>query len=144
MEIRAFRRSLLAALLVAGTAVARPAIVITNARIRPPPPGAPTAAGYATISNSSRFPDRLLGGATPAAARFEIHQMSMAGGVMRMRPIAGGLPIGPGQTLRLSDGGYHFMLIGPRRPFRRGDRVPAILNFARVGRAPVTFVVGAP
>ena len=120
----------------------RPRIVITNARIRVPPPGAPTAAGDATIANTSGQPDRLLGGSAPAAARLELHRMSMDGGVMRMRAVTGGLPVGPGQTVSLSAGGYHFMMISPTRPLKAGDRVPATLDFVRVGHVPVIFKVG--
>ena len=120
-----------------------PRIMVTGARIRVPPPGAPTAAGYATITNTSDRPDRLLGGSTPAAARLEIHEMSMAGGVMRMRPVVAGLPIGPRQSIALTEGGYHFMLVSPRRPLKSGDRVPATLRFRTVGAVPVTFKVGA-
>lgn len=130
---------------VGGTvwAATKPSIVITGARIRVPPPGAPTAAGYAEITNTSDTPDRLLGGSTPAAARLEIHEMSMAGGVMRMRPIVGGLPIGAHQTVALAEGGYHFMLISPRLRFKAGDRIPATLRFQRIGAVPVTFKVGS-
>ncbi len=122
---------------------APPRIVVTGARIRIPPPGAPTAAGYATITNRSGRADRLLGGSTPAAARLEIHEMSMAGGVMRMRPVVGGLPIGPRQSIALTEGGYHFMLIAPRRRLKAGDRVPATLRFRNIGSVPVTFRAGA-
>ncbi len=125
-----------------GAVEAAPRVVITSARIRVPPPGAPTAAGYATITNTSDKPDRLLGGSTPAAARLEVHEMSMAGGVMRMRPVVGGLPIGAHQTVALAEGGYHFMLVSPRRRLRPGDRVPATLRFQRIGAVPVTFKVG--
>ena len=140
-------KSILAAVLtlalvgVVGAAAAASRIVITGARIRVPPPGAPTAAGYATIANTSAKPDRLLGGSTPAAARLEVHRMSMAGGVMRMRPVDG-LAIASGQTVKLSEGGYHFMLIAPRKPLRAGDRIPAILRFRNIGAVPVTFRVG--
>ena len=123
-------------------AASSPRIVITEARIRVPPPGAPTAAGYATITNTSAKTVRLVGGSTPAAARLEVHQMSMAGGVMRMRPVSDGLPIGPGQTLKLSEGGLHFMLISPKRPLKAGGRVPATLDFEPIGAVPVTFKVG--
>lgn len=135
-----FLSSTLAALAVAGAAHAQ-AIRISDAWIRPPPPGAPTAAGYATVTNASRRPDALIGGFTPAAARVEVHQMSMAGGVMRMRPVTGGLPIPPGGTVRLAPGGLHLMLIGPTRPLRPGDKVPVTLRFMRGGAVRTVFTV---
>ena len=137
----------LAAALVAGVSLTSPAqagqrIAVTAARIRVPPGGAPTAAGYADITNASDKPDRLLGGSTPAAARLEIHQMSMAGGIMRMRPVTGGLTIGAHQTVKLDEGGYHFMLVSPTHALKAGERVPATLRFQNAGAVPVTFKVG--
>jgi copper(I)-binding protein len=116
-------------------------MVVREARIRLPPPGAPTAAGYAVITNASRQDDRLLGADSPAAASVEIHTMSMAGGIMRMRPVAEGLPIGSGRTVRLAEGGYHLMFISPKRPLTSGQNVAATLRFERAGPVAVTFKV---
>jgi copper(I)-binding protein len=111
--------------------------------IRATPNGAPTAAAYLTVSNRGRAPDRLLGGGSPDAAAIEPHSMSMAGGVMRMRRLAEGFAIAPGATLSLAPGGDHLMLIGPRRPFRVGDKVPVTLKFAGAGSVKVEFAVEA-
>jgi copper(I)-binding protein len=110
---------------------------------RPNPSGAPTAAGYLSITNTGRTPDRLLGGASPAATTIEVHEMSMAGGIMRMRPVAGGLAIAAGQTVKLEPGGYHLMIIGPKRAFKVGDHIPVTLKFERAGRVKVDFDVEA-
>jgi copper(I)-binding protein len=67
--------------------------------------------------------------------------MTMAGGIMRMRPVPGGLPIPAGQTVKLEPNGYHLMLIGPKRPFKVGDRIPATLRFQRAGAVKVEFDV---
>src|ERR1700694_4856424 len=40
------------------------------------PKGATVAAGYVKIKNTGTEPDRLVGGSTPVAGRFEIHQDS--------------------------------------------------------------------
>jgi len=112
--------------------------------IQAPPPGAPTAAGYLSITNGGRTPDRLLGGDTPLFARLEVHRMTMAGGIMRMRPAVDGLEIAPGQTVTLAPGGgYHLMLTGPKRALAPGDHVPATLRFARAGTIRVDFHVQA-
>jgi hypothetical protein len=119
---------------------------ITDLWVRATPNAAPTAAGYLTVTNRGHAPDRLLGGSTPLAASIEPHTMSMTGGVMRMRLAEGGLEIPPGGTLDLAPGGNHLMLIGPRRRFEAGGRVPATLQFARAGSVKVEFLVraGAP
>jgi hypothetical protein len=108
---------------------------------RPNPPGAPTAAGYLTITNTGKTPDRLLGGSSPDATKIEVHEMSMTGGIMRMRPVEGGLVVPPGQTVMLAPGGYHLMIFGPKQAFKVGDHVPATLRFEHAGEVKVEFYV---
>lgn len=110
---------------------------------RPTPPSAPAAAGYLTITNNGKTADRLVSVSTPAAGQAEIHRMSMDGGIMRMRPVAGGLVIAPGATVALAPGGYHLMLMNPTRPFKLGDRIPATLRFEKAGAVKVELVVQA-
>ena len=108
---------------------------------RPTPNGAPTAAGYLTVTNHGQTSDRLLGGASPLAQSIEPHTMSVSGGVMRMRMLAGGYEIAPGATLTLSPMGNHLMFVVLKRPFKAGERVPATLSFAHAGTVNVEFVV---
>ena len=110
---------------------------------RPTPNGAPTAAGFLTITNTGAQADRLLGGSCPLTAQIQVHQMSMDGGIMRMRQLPDGLVLPPGATVRLEPGGYHLMLIGPKVPFKVGDHVPATLKFAKAGAIKVEFHVQA-
>jgi hypothetical protein len=139
----------MAAVLMASPAVAAVhdyslgALKIADASSRPTPPGAPTAAGYLTITNTGRAPDQLVGGDSPLAGKVEIHQMSMTSGIMRMRVVPGGLPIPAGQTVRLEPGGYHLMLIGPKRAFRIGDSIPVTLRFQRAGTVRIDLDVQA-
>ena len=104
---------------------------------------APTAAGYMTIRNAGSAPDRLLGAETPQAGRVELHEMSMTDGIMRMRPVPGGIALPPGQEVRLAPGGLHLMLIGPQGEFAQGARVPLALAFERAGRVEVELAVEA-
>jgi copper(I)-binding protein len=108
---------------------------------RPTPVGATTGAGYLTITNHGASEDRLIGASTPAAARVEIHEMSMDGGVMRMRKVSGGLAIPAGEAVTLSPGGYHVMFIGLKAPFAPGDRIPTTLRFQKAGAVEVSFDV---
>ena len=92
-------------------------------------PGAGTAAGYMKIINQGAKPIRLLGGSTVAAAKVEIHAMSMDGGVMRMRPIGDGLVVPAGGQIELKPGGLHLMLIGLKHPLVEEEFEPLTLNF---------------
>jgi hypothetical protein len=127
------------ALAAAGIAAAA-TIEVRDAWIRTPPPGAPTAAGYATLTNHEISSDRLMGGHS-ATASVGLHQMSMAGGVMRMRPVTGGLPIGASASVNLTPGGYHLMLTGLKAPLKAGQHVKIVLQFQRAGNVAADFVV---
>lgn len=132
------------ACLVASAALAAapaPAVRIDQAWVRATPPGAPAGAAYLTITNTGKVPDRLLGGAAAGVKRVEIHEMSMAGGVMRMRQLPDGLPIPAGGGVSLKPGGYHIMLIGLDQPLKAGETLPLTLKFEKAGeivlRAPI-------
>ena len=119
-------------------------LALSQAWSRATPPAATTGAGYLTITNTGKGADRLVGGATPVADKLEIHEMSMTGGVMRMRPVKGGLAIGPGQSVTLKPGGYHLMLIGLKRPLKAGERLPVTLTFERAGAVKTELEVRGP
>jgi len=111
---------------------------------RPTPPGAPTAVGYMSIVNTGKIPDRLIGGSTPVADKLEVHHMSMTGGAMEMRPVAGGVVLPTGGAVILAPDGYHFMFVGLKRPFKVGDHIPATLRFEHAGSVDVEFNVEQP
>jgi hypothetical protein len=104
-------------------------------------PLARTGAAYLTLTNSGRTADRLIGGSTPVAEAFELHETSMAGGVMRMRALPDGVAVLPGQPVRFAPGGMHIMLMGLKQPLKAGDTFPATLRFERAGAVKVTFKV---
>jgi len=139
------RPALLAALsivaLLAVGAASAATIEVKDAWIRTPPPGAPTAAGYATIVNHAISSDRLTGVSTRAATSAQLHQMSTAGGIMRMRPMTGGAAIGASASLKLSPNGDHLMLIGLKTPLKARTHVKITLQFQRAGAVAADFVV---
>jgi hypothetical protein len=115
-------------------------IEVRDAWIRATPPGAPTAAGYAVIVNHGFTSDRLTGARSGAAASVEMHSMSTAGGIMRMRPLTA-LPMAGNGTIRLAPNGDHLMLIGLKRPMRAGSHVKVTLQFQRAGAVVADFAV---
>jgi copper(I)-binding protein len=143
----------IALLFVAALAVAVPALAhdyavgalrIGHPWSRPSPVGASAGAGYMSITNTGASDDRLTGGSTPVAARLEIHEMSMTGGVMKMRPVSGGLVIPAGETVTLAPGGYHIMFIGLKAPLKVGDHVSAALHFEKAGTITIDLPVQTP
>jgi len=67
--------------------------------------------------------------------------MSMDIGVMKMRPVASGVEIKPGQTMQFNPGGYHVMFVGLKKPFVQGQQVPALLQFEKAGKVDIRFTV---
>jgi copper(I)-binding protein len=108
---------------------------------RATPKGASVGGGYITITNNGTAPDRLIGGSADVAKTFEVHEMKMDGGVMKMRPVANGIEIKPGQTVTLEPSGYHVMLVGLKQQLKQGEHFKATLEFATAGKVDVDFTV---
>lgn len=103
-----------------------------------------TGGGYLVVRNTGTEPDRLLRVESSAAGTIELHNMSMEGGVMRMRPLADGIPIPAGAEVMLQPSGLHVMFMQTRQRFEQGSRIPARLVFERAGAVDVEFAVEAP
>jgi periplasmic copper chaperone A len=131
-------RGLVLLAMSAAAAAAEP-VSIRDAWIRATPPGARTAAAYLTIVNSGPE-DRLLGGATPAAERLEVHTHVTEGGMSRMVRLDA-LELPAGETQRLEPGGLHLMLIDVAAPLTPGMTVPVSLELASGGRLQIDVPV---
>jgi hypothetical protein len=118
-------------------------IEIKHPWARATPKGATGAGGYMRLINTGSTPDRLIGGTNANSEKFEIHEMSMDNGVMKMRPLPNGVEIKPGQTVELKPGGYHLMFVGLKQPFEKGKRVKGTLQFEKAGTVDVEYVVEA-
>ena len=118
-------------------------LVIDHPWSRATPKGASVAGGYLKITNTGTTPDRLTGGSAEIARRFEIHEMSMDGGVMKMRELANGLEIPAGATVELKPGSYHVMMQGLSRATAKGERVKGSLTFEKAGKIDIEFSVEA-
>jgi periplasmic copper chaperone A len=116
-------------------------LVISQAWTRATPNGAKIGGGYVTIENKGSAPDRLIGGSADVAGKVEVHEMSMVGGVMKMRPVENGLTIDPGKTVKLAPGGYHLMMMDLKSQLKQGDKVPVTLEFEKAGKVTVSLDV---
>lgn len=117
-------------------------LVINHPWSRATPKGATIAGGYLKITNNGTTPDRFVAGSSDAGKRFEIHEMSMDGGVMKMRELKDGVEIAPGATVEFKPGSYHVMFVEIGKPFAKGDKVKATLTFEKAGKLDVEFYVG--
>jgi putative membrane protein len=114
---------------------------VRRARIGEPPTG-DRAALYFELrtpegEDGSATPVRIHGVQVEGAGRAELHQTSLEGGVMRMRPVDE-VVLQPGETRVLEPGALHVMLMGLTRPLTAGDSVEVRLLVTGVD-GPLTF-----
>jgi copper(I)-binding protein len=114
---------------------------ISDPWTRATPKGAPVAGGYMTITNTGTSPDRLIGGTAAVAGRFELHSMVMEKGVAKMRQVAGGVEIKPGQTIELKPGSMHVMMMELKQSFKPGETVKGTLEFENAGKVEIEYAV---
>lgn len=115
-------------------------IRIERAWAAPTPAGVEVSAGYLTIANAGAADDRLLSATSPRAERVEIHEMTMDGAVMRMRPVQS-LEISARDALELAPGGLHLMFYGVAQPFAEGEEIPVQFTFEHAGIIAVVLPV---
>ena len=108
---------------------------------RATPKGAAAGAGYMTLTNKGAALERVSCVSDDASAQCQIHSMTMEGGVMKMRPVDGGLEIKPGESVTLKPGAYHMMFLSLKHPLEQGGRVKATLKFDHAGTIDVEFPV---
>ncbi len=122
-------------------------IKITQPWARATPKGASSAAAYLTVTNTGTTSDRLSCASSDVSGQCQIHSMVMDNGVMKMRPIEGGLEIKPGETVTLKPGGNHVMLMDLKQPLEAGKTAAATLQLEKAGTVKVEFpivAIGAP
>ena len=116
-------------------------LVISQAWSRATPNGAKIGTGYFTIENKGTTADKLIGVSGDISDKIEVHEMSMNNGVMKMRPVDGGLVIEPGKTVKLGPNGYHLMIMDLKSPLKQGGKLPVTLEFEKAGKVAVTLDV---
>jgi copper(I)-binding protein len=133
---------LLALLLATLSAAVAAQVRVEAAWARPTVQGQQAGGGFMAATSVSG--DRLLGGSTPIAARFELHTMAVKGDVMEMRQVEA-IDFPAGKRVEFRPGGLHVMFIGLKQPLERGGKVPVTLKFEKAGEVKVEFdVMAAP
>ncbi|HZY21463.1 MAG TPA: DUF1775 domain-containing protein [Beijerinckiaceae bacterium] len=117
------------------------AITVEAPWSRATPGGAQVAGGFMRITNTGTTPDRLVGGTSSIAGRFQLHAMSMTDNVMRMRELDNGLAIRPGETVELKPGGFHLMFLDLKQSLKEGQTVKGTLVFEKAGTVEVEYGV---
>lgn len=131
-------RLLAASLLSVAATASLAQVKVGHAWARPTVPGQQGGGGFLSVTSVSA--DRLVGGSTPLAERFELHTMSMKGDVMEMRQVDV-VELPAGKTVEFKPGGLHVMFIGLKQPLALGGKVPVTLKFEKAGEVKVEFAV---
>jgi copper(I)-binding protein len=118
-------------------------ITIERPWARASAPGQTVGGGFMTILHQGATEDRLVSATTPMAREVQIHTMNVDGGVMRMRPVEGGLAIPAGGRVVLQPGGLHLMFMELSAPLVAGSTFPVTLRFANAGDIKVEFNIEA-
>jgi hypothetical protein len=111
--------------------------------VRATPKGAVVTAGYLTITNTSKTTDYLTGASLEGAGGAEIHQTIVEDGIAKMRPMPGGVEIGPGKTVSLEPNGMHIMFTGLTSSYEPDTYFDGTLTFRSAGTVRIKFFVEA-
>ena len=115
---------------------------ITNAWIRESDPDAKANAGYMTLANKAADAVTLVRVESDEFEKIEMHEMATVDGLMAMREVPD-LVIPANGLARFAPGGWHLMLIGPRRYLSTGQQVDLTLIFKTGLKQTVSVAVAA-
>lgn len=105
------------------------------------PAAAPVAAAFVEITNNGKTDDTLIKATAEIAGTVQIHEMSMAGDVMKMAEVKGGIPIPAGKTVTLQPMGLHIMMMNLKAHPKLGEHFKGTLTFKNAGTINVDFIV---
>ena len=116
-------------------------ITIEDAYARSASPMAKSGAAFMMIKNSGEA-DRLIGAASDAAARTDLHtHLDDGNGVMRMVHVEEGFELPADGMIAMQRGGKHVMLMGLNAPMEQGATVTVTLTFEKAGDVVVEIPV---
>lgn len=116
------------------------AVSVRDAWIRETPPGMTMMAGYMELRNNTLRPQVLVAASSSGFQSVMIHRTIVKDGMAGMVH-ASQLELAPNASLIFAPGGYHLMLMTPKRTLRAGDPVVINLEFRGGLVLPVAFGV---
>ena len=105
------------------------AITVTDGYVKASIPGSEVTASYMTLSNTSDKAKTLQKVSSTISDRIEIHEHSMADGMMRMREV-GEIIIKAHSNVVLQPSGLHLMIFSLKQQITDKDVIPLTLYFA--------------
>ena len=118
-------------------------VSVRDAWVRETPPGMTMMAGYMELRNNTSRPQVLVAARSSGFESVMIHRTTVKDGIAGMAH-ASQIELAANASLIFAPGGYHLMLMKPRRTLRAGDRVVINLEFRGGLVLPATFEVRRP
>lgn len=110
-------------------AFARPTATEANATTDASATMSKVSGVYLTITNTGDKPERLVKIESDIAAVNELHETTVTNEVAQMKPIEGVLEIPAGETVKLTTGGKHIMLMQLKGEVVLGHTIRVTLTF---------------
>lgn len=104
-------------------------LLVEKAYIRATIPGTSISSSYMEIENRGEKAVTLLSVNSDISPRIEIHQHTMADGMMRMRKLDS-IDIKSKERVKLQPSGLHLMLFDVKKPLKAQQQVELTLNFS--------------
>lgn len=118
------------------------AVTARDAWARATAPGMSVGAAYLTLLGGAQD-DRLVAAKTARAESAQLHVVTAADGMARMRETEG-VDVPAGKSVQLKPQATHIMLMGLKQPLVAGERFKLTLQFAKAGTRDVDVQVVAP
>lgn len=104
-------------------------ITVNDGYVKASIPGSDVTASYMTLRNTSNKAITLQKVSSTVSDRIEIHEHSMADGMMRMRKV-GEITIKANSTVVLQPSGLHLMIFSLKQPIKEKSVMPLTLYFS--------------
>lgn len=139
-----WRNPVFAALMLALTLIAAASeeagVSVRNAWVRESPPGVAMMAGYMALQNNTSRSQVIVAAHSSDFETVMIHRTIVKNGMAGMEH-APQIELAPNASLIFAPGGYHLMLMNPKRTLRAGNSVVINLEFRGGPVLPVAFEV---
>jgi copper(I)-binding protein len=139
-----WRHRVLVGLILALTPIAaateEAGVSVRDAWVREAPPGVTVMAGYMVLQNNTSRSQVLVAASSSAFETVMIHRTIAKDGMTGMEH-APQIELLPDASLLFEPGGYHLMLLNPKRTLHAGDRVDIYLKFRGGLVLPVAYQV---
>lgn len=118
-----------------------PAVSISGAWVRATVPGQGGTGAFMTLQSPQAL--ELVGASTPVAGVAQVHEMKLEGNTMRMQHLPA-LALPAHQSVTLTPGGNHLMLMDLKQPLTAGSTVAITLQFKDAAGAALTQTLQVP